>query len=92
MKAPHPDGEGAAIAINRSLDTSGLTPKDIDYINAHATATSLGEKEESIALENVFKDYYANIPVNSIKGAVGHMLGKAGAIESIACIKAIETD
>lgn len=89
--APHPDGEGAAIAINKALETSGLKPDEIDHINAHATATPLGDKAESTALEKVFTDSYAKIPVNSIKGAVGHMLGSAGAIESIASIKAIET-
>ncbi|MEN1968389.1 beta-ketoacyl-[acyl-carrier-protein] synthase family protein [Lentibacillus sp. N15] len=89
--APHPDGEGAAIAINRALATSGLKPNAIDYINAHATATPVGDKAESIALEKVFTETLASIPVNSIKGAIGHMLGSAGAIESIACIKSIET-
>lgn len=89
--APHPDGEGAVIAINRALETAGLHASDIDYINAHATATPLGDQAESIALEKVFTRDYAHIPVNSIKGATGHLLGSAGALESIACIKSIET-
>lgn len=89
--APHPDGEGAAIAINRALEAASLKPGDIDYINAHATATPLGDQAESNALEKVFTDQYPHIPVNSIKGAIGHLLGSAGAVESIACLKAIET-
>ena len=66
-----------------------LNPSDIDYINAHATATMNGDKAESIALKSLFGDHLKNIPVSSIKGSVGHMLGAAGAIESIACIQAI---
>ncbi|TCP29924.1 3-oxoacyl-[acyl-carrier-protein] synthase II [Scopulibacillus darangshiensis] len=89
--APHPNGEGAAIAINRALETAGLAAKDIDYINAHATATPAGDKAESIALQEVFGDLLTDIPVNSIKGAIGHLLGSAGAIESISCLMSLQT-
>ncbi|QSO51840.1 beta-ketoacyl-[acyl-carrier-protein] synthase family protein [Alicyclobacillus curvatus] len=90
--APHPEGEGAAIAMTRALNSAGLVPSDIDYINAHATSTPAGDAAECQALMRVFGSHLTNIPVSSIKGATGHLLGTAGAIESIACIKAIETD
>ncbi len=89
--APDPTGAGAILAINHALRSSGLNVKDIDYVNAHATATISGDLAESRALRKVFGEHLDRIPVSSIKGAVGHMLGAAGAIESIACIKAMET-
>ncbi|GMA51476.1 3-oxoacyl-[acyl-carrier-protein] synthase 2 [Alicyclobacillus contaminans] len=89
--SPHPSGEGAALAMRRALRRAGLEPADIDYINAHATATPAGDAAESAALATVFGQHLQNIPVSSIKGAVGHMLGAAGAIESIACVQALAT-
>lgn len=89
--APHPEGAGAALAIVQALEDAGIDANKIDYINAHATATPAGDKAESIALKRVFGEQLADIPVNSIKGAIGHLIGSAGAIESIACIKSIET-
>lgn len=88
--SPEPHGSGAKLAMERALRSAGLSPNEIDYINAHATATPAGDLAESAALCDLFGDALANIPVSSIKGAVGHMLGTAGAIESIACIKAME--
>lgn len=89
--APHPNGDGAVLAMNRALETAGLTAANIDYVNAHATATPAGDKAESIALHRVFGDGLATVPVNSIKGAIGHLLGTAGAIESISCLLSIKT-
>ena len=89
--SPDPTGRGAKLAMERALKSAGLNPTDIDYINAHATATPAGDLAESTALRETFGDHIDVIPVSSIKGAVGHMLGTAGAIESIACIKALET-
>lgn len=89
--SPDPTGGGAKLAMHRALSNAGLTVSEIDYINAHATSTPTGDLAESNALRETFGDALASIPVSSIKGAVGHMLGTAGAIESIACIKAIET-
>jgi len=89
--APHPEGAGAALAIEQAIEDAGIKADEIDYINAHATATPAGDKAESLALKRVFGDQLAHIPVNSIKGAIGHLIGSAGAIESIACIKSIET-
>ncbi|MCL6516850.1 beta-ketoacyl-[acyl-carrier-protein] synthase family protein [Alicyclobacillus sp.] len=89
--APHPEGSGAALAMQRALRSAGLKARDIDYINAHATATQAGDAAEAHALRQVFGEHLDDIPVSSIKGAVGHLLGTAGAIESIACIEAIRT-
>ncbi|WP_264175980.1 beta-ketoacyl-[acyl-carrier-protein] synthase family protein [Effusibacillus dendaii] len=77
--------------MKRALQSAGRQPTDIDYVNAHATSTPAGDMAESNALRAVFGDHLKQMPVSSIKGAVGHLLGAAGAIESIACIKSIET-
>ncbi|WAH37846.1 beta-ketoacyl-[acyl-carrier-protein] synthase family protein [Alicyclobacillus dauci] len=90
--SPDPEGRGARLAMERALRNASLRPTDIDYINAHATATPAGDLAESTALRQMFGAHVDAIPVSSIKGAVGHMLGTAGAIESIACIKALQTD
>lgn len=89
--APKPDGEAAAFAMRKALDMAKVDPEKIGYINAHATATPVGDKAESRAMEKVFQKAYEKTPVSSIKGAVGHMMGAAAAAESIACIKALET-
>jgi 3-oxoacyl-[acyl-carrier-protein] synthase II len=89
--APDPTGHSAALAMRQALNQAGLLPTQIDYINAHATATKAGDAAESQALRNVFGNALNHIPVSSIKGAIGHLLGAAGAVESIACIKAINT-
>ncbi|AVQ98414.1 beta-ketoacyl synthase [Oceanobacillus iheyensis] len=89
--APHPDGTGAALAMKRALRSANLGPTDIEYVNAHATSTKAGDIAETKALQSLFGKQLDAIPVSSIKGAVGHLLGAAGAIESIASIKAMET-
>ncbi|MBX5436090.1 MAG: beta-ketoacyl-[acyl-carrier-protein] synthase family protein [Alicyclobacillaceae bacterium] len=89
--SPHPEGRGAVLAMRRALRDAGIGPADVDYINAHATATPAGDRAEALALAELFGEHLARIPVSSIKGAVGHMLGTAGVIESIACIRALET-
>ena len=89
--APHPDGAGAILAMQRALHSGGLEPDDIDYINAHATSTPAGDRAEGTALKALFKHHLDKIPVSSIKGAIGHLLGAAGAISSIASILSIRT-
>ncbi|MEB3102584.1 beta-ketoacyl-[acyl-carrier-protein] synthase family protein [Ferviditalea candida] len=89
--APHPEGRGAALAMQRALRNTGVQPTDIGYINAHATSTPAGDAAEGAALHQVFGDALAKIPVSSIKGAVGHLLGAAGALESLATIMALDS-
>ncbi|MFD1064862.1 beta-ketoacyl-[acyl-carrier-protein] synthase family protein [Oceanobacillus locisalsi] len=89
--APDPEGTSAALAIERALRSAQMQPEEIDYINAHATSTQAGDIAETKALKTIFGANLDHMPVSSIKGSVGHLLGAAGAIESIASIKAIET-
>ncbi len=88
--APRPDGSGAARCFSMALKQAGLNPEDIDYINAHGTATEMGDIAEANALHLVFGEG-SEVPVSSVKGAVGHLMGAGGITELIACIKALET-
>lgn len=89
--APHPEGKGAIAAIKQAMQSAGIQAADIDYINAHATSTKAGDTAEIKALNELFADRLPDIPVSSIKGSIGHSLGAAGAVESLACVKAVET-
>ena len=87
MSTPDPEGRGAGIAMRRSLAVAGLTPKDIDYINLHGTATQAGDDAEDRAIVDLFGP---NTPCSSTKGHTGHTLGSAGIVEAIISILAIE--
>jgi 3-oxoacyl-[acyl-carrier-protein] synthase II len=89
ISAPHPEGEGAILALRQCLDTAGLRPEKIDYINAHGTSTPLGDVAETKALKAVFGDHAYKLNVSSTKSMTGHLLGAAGGLESIFCVKAI---
>lgn len=90
ISAPLSEGKGASLSMMRALNMSKLKPKDIHYINAHGTSTLAGDLAETHAIKTVFQDQSYQIPVSSIKGMIGHTLGAAGAIESIASIQAIQ--
>lgn len=89
ITSPHPEGLGAANAIKTALRHAELNPEDVDYVNAHGTSTELNDKYETLALKRAFGDHAYKLSVSSIKGSTGHMLGAAGAVESIACILAL---
>lgn len=91
ITSPAPDGSGAARAMKMAMDHAGLRPEDISYINAHGTSTSLNDKFETLAIKQAFGEAAKHVAVSSTKGTTGHALGAAGGLESIACIKAIET-
>ena len=88
--ATHPDGLGAILAMEGAMKDAGLSAGDVNYINAHATSTPLGDVSEYKAIEKVFNSHLTNIHVSATKSMTGHLLGGAGAIEAIACLKAIE--
>jgi 3-oxoacyl-[acyl-carrier-protein] synthase II len=88
---PCGDGEGAIRAMRWALEDAGLGIEDVDYINAHGTSTPANDASETVAIKGLFGERAYQVPVSSTKSMIGHALGASGAIESIACIKAIET-
>ncbi|GAA4072601.1 beta-ketoacyl-ACP synthase II [Amphibacillus indicireducens] len=91
ITAPAPDGEGAQRSMKQAINDAGLTPNDIDYINAHGTSTAFNDKFETIAVKTVFGKHAYDLMMSSTKSMTGHLLGAAGGVEAIASIKAIET-
>jgi 3-oxoacyl-[acyl-carrier-protein] synthase II len=89
LTAPHPEGRGAAIVMRNALADAGLKPEDIDYINAHGTATPRGDLSELYAIKDIFGEHAYKLNISSTKSIVGHLLGAAGAMEAMFCIKAI---
>lgn len=87
---PHPEGRGASQAMRRAIADAGISPGDIDYINAHGTSTQKGDLVETIAIKDVFGEDAYRLAVSSTKSVTGHLLGAAGAVEMIASILAIQ--
>ncbi len=90
LTAPHPEGLGAAIVMNSTLEDAGLKPTDVDYINVHGTSTPLGDIAELTAIKKVFGEHAYNLNISSTKSMTGHLLGAAGAVEALASIMAIK--
>jgi 3-oxoacyl-[acyl-carrier-protein] synthase II len=86
MTAPHPEGAGARLAIERALTDAGLEPDAIDFINAHGTGTPHNDSAEWRALEAVFGARARRLPLTSTKGSVGHLLGACGALEAVVTV------
>ncbi len=90
ITSPSPDGEGGAKAMIRAINDANLKPEDIDYINAHGTSTTLNDLTETLAIKKALGNASKTIKVSSTKGNTGHLLGAAGALEAVICVKAIE--
>lgn len=90
ITSPDPEGEGAAEAMRLAIEDAKIDKSEISYINAHGTSTGLNDKCETMAIKKTFGEYAYKIPVSSTKSMTGHLLGGAGAIEAVACIKALQ--
>jgi 3-oxoacyl-[acyl-carrier-protein] synthase II len=90
ISAPAENGAGAALCMQSALNDARLTKNDISYINAHGTGTQLNDKSETDAIKTVFGEQAYHIPVSSTKSMTGHLLGAAGALEALICVKTIE--
>jgi 3-oxoacyl-[acyl-carrier-protein] synthase II len=90
LTAPHPDGVGARLVMQNALKDASMTPEEVDYINVHGTATPLGDISEAKAIVEVFGDHAYKLNISATKSMTGHLLGAAGAVESIAAILALQ--
>ena len=89
ITAPPPDGHGAARAMQLALEHARISPDQVDYINAHATSTDIGDLCETRAIKKVFGNYAHSVPISSTKSMTGHLLGGAGGVEMAVCALAI---
>ena len=90
MTAPHPEGVGVVLVMKNALQSAGVQPQEIDYINAHGTSTQLGDLNEINAIQQVFGKHAYKLNISSTKSMTGHLLGASGAIESIASLLTIQ--
>lgn len=90
ITAPAENGEGAARAMQHAIDDAGISPEEVDYINAHGTSTALNDKFETVAIKNVFGEYANKLAISSTKSMTGHLLGAGGGVEAVISIKAME--
>ena len=92
LTATHPEGLGAILVMKNALEDAELAPEAVDYINVHGTSTPVGDISESKAIKAVFGDHAYDLNISSTKSMTGHLLGAAGAVEALFCVKAVETD
>ncbi|GFR34842.1 beta-ketoacyl-ACP synthase II [Thermobrachium celere] len=92
ITAPVETGEGAVRSMEMAIKEAGIQVTDVDYINAHGTSTPYNDKIETLAIKTLFKEHAYKLAVNSTKSMIGHLLGAAGAVEAIVCVKSIEED
>jgi len=92
ITAPAEDGAGGALAMKLALEAGGVNPEDVDYINAHGTATPLNDVSETRAIKSAFGNLAYNIPVSSTKSMTGHMMGATGALEAVFCVQAVRNN
>ncbi len=90
ITSPEEDGDGAARAMTAAMNEAGISPEQVDYINAHGTATHINDLCETRAIKKAFGDAAYKVKINSTKSMIGHLLGAAGAVEFIVCVKSIE--
>src|SRR5829696_3865948 len=88
---PDPEGKGLSMAMKRALASAAVAPEQIDYINAHGTSTPYNDKYETLAIKKVFGEHARRVPISSTKSMTGHLLGAAGGIESVICVKTLQT-
>ena len=91
ITAPHEQGVGGSAAMHQALDVAGLNIEDVDYINAHGTATPLNDASETKAIKTTFGERAYDIPISSTKSMTGHMMGATGALEALFCVEAIRS-
>ncbi len=92
ITAPHPEGEGAMLAMRHALEDAGMKPEDIDYINTHGTSTPIGDIAELKAVKGLFGDHAYEMNISSTKSMTGHLLGAAGALEALISVLAVKND